>query len=68
MNRLVIEVRAVAIDFGYWIRPYDMIRDARRWRWQRRGRCGRVVWAALPAEARDAVVKAVERRLGGGAE
>lgn len=24
---------------GYWFRPYDMLADARRWRWQPRQRC-----------------------------
>lgn len=24
---------------GYWGRPYDMLADARRWRWQPRQRC-----------------------------
>jgi hypothetical protein len=25
---------------GYWIRPYDMLADRRRWRWQKARRCG----------------------------
>jgi hypothetical protein len=25
---------------GYWIRPYDMLADRRRWCWQRAARCG----------------------------
>ena len=25
---------------GYWIRPYDMLADRRRWRWEPRQRCG----------------------------
>jgi hypothetical protein len=25
---------------GYWVRPYDMLADARRWFWQPRQRCG----------------------------
>lgn len=25
---------------GYWIRPYDMLADRRRWRWQPAQRCG----------------------------
>lgn len=29
---------ALAIP-GYWLRPYDMLLDARRWRWQPRGVC-----------------------------
>lgn len=33
-------VRWLAESAGYWIRPYDMLADARRWRWQRRQRCG----------------------------
>ena len=24
---------------GYWVRPYDMLADARRWRWQPRTPC-----------------------------
>lgn len=24
-------------SLGYWIRPYDMMLDARRWRWQESG-------------------------------
>jgi hypothetical protein len=24
---------------GYWIRPYDMLADRRRWRWQPQQRC-----------------------------
>lgn len=33
-------VRWLAESAGYWIRPYDMLADARRWRWQRRQRSG----------------------------
>lgn len=29
----------VVESIGYWIRPYDMIADRRRWFWQRRIRC-----------------------------
>ena len=25
---------------GYWIRPYDMLADRRRWFWQPAARCG----------------------------
>jgi hypothetical protein len=24
---------------GYWLRPYDMLADRRRWRWQPAQRC-----------------------------
>ncbi len=24
---------------GYWVRPYDMLADSRRWRWQARFPC-----------------------------
>jgi hypothetical protein len=34
------EVYWLAETVGYWIRPYDMLADARRWRWQPRQRCG----------------------------
>lgn len=30
----------VADTIGYWIRPYDMLADRRRWRWQPAQRCG----------------------------
>jgi hypothetical protein len=29
---------------GYWVRPYDLMLDARRWFWQPRGRCGGGPW------------------------
>jgi hypothetical protein len=29
---------------GYAIRPYDMLSDRRRWRWQPRTRCSRIWW------------------------
>lgn len=22
------------VEVGYWVRPYDMLADRRRWRWQ----------------------------------
>lgn len=28
---------------GYWVRPYDDLADARRWRWQPRTPCARYV-------------------------
>jgi hypothetical protein len=28
---------------GYWIRPYDMLADRRRWFWQPRTRCSGVI-------------------------
>lgn len=34
-RRAWIEVRAAAINFGYWLRPYDVKRDARCLRWRR---------------------------------
>lgn len=30
----------LAETVGYWVRPYDMLADARRWRWQARQPCG----------------------------
>ena len=38
MRRLKAEaayVRALLVLVGYWIRPYDMVRDGRRWRWEK---------------------------------
>lgn len=49
---------------GYWLRPFDMIADRRRWRWQGRTRCGRQVWADAPPEAKAAVLDAIERFRG----
>ena len=40
MNALLAAVVETAIRIGYWIRPYDMLADRRRWRWQPRKRCG----------------------------
>jgi hypothetical protein len=33
----MIEIRYWLVCVSYWIRPYDICLDARRWRWQRRG-------------------------------
>lgn len=38
-RRAWIEAHYAAQCAGYWIRPYDQILDARRWRWRPRGRC-----------------------------
>lgn len=35
------EVRWWVESVGYWFRPYDMLADARRWRWQARTPCQR---------------------------
>lgn len=37
---LAVEVRHAAVMVGYWFRPYDMVADRRRWRWQSRALCG----------------------------
>lgn len=36
---LPAELRWLAKRLGYIIRPYNMLADARRWRWQPRERC-----------------------------
>lgn len=33
------ETRHAAVMAGYWLRPYDVLADARRWRWRRRHPC-----------------------------
>lgn len=33
-------LRWAARRVGYWLRPYDMLADRRRWFWQPRQRCG----------------------------
>ena len=57
--RAWVEVRWSAECFGYWIRPYDMLADARRWFWQPRQRCG---WPAGMSQAAVADVEAAVRR------
>lgn len=49
------------IRFSYWIRPYDAISDARRWRWHRPPPCARQVWAQMPADAQQALKDAIAR-------
>lgn len=36
-------VRWAATRVGYWLRPYDMLADSRRWCWQPRQRCAVIV-------------------------
>lgn len=36
---------------GYWLRPFDMLADKRRWRWQERAACG------LPAMTDEAAAR-----------
>lgn len=49
---------------GYAVRPYDDVLDARRWRWQPRGRCG---FGALDPQSRAARLHLARARLGGAA-
>ena len=49
----------VATTVGYWLRPYDMLADRRRWFWQRRQRCG---FTSVPADVMAELLGAVERR------
>jgi hypothetical protein len=37
---LFAELVYAAQRVGYWVRPYDMLADRRRWRWQPAQRCG----------------------------
>lgn len=39
------DLRYAAQSIGYWIRPYDMLADRRRWRWQPPTCC----WCGRPA-------------------
>jgi hypothetical protein len=34
LRRLLAEVRFWLGRLGYWVRPFDMLADRRRWRWQ----------------------------------
>jgi predicted DCC family thiol-disulfide oxidoreductase YuxK len=54
---LFAEVAYVVQSLGYWIRPYDMLADRRRWRWQRRTPCARQV---LTEEERQRLAKLLE--------
>jgi hypothetical protein len=59
--RVVWEWTAWAAESaGYWIRPYDMITDARRWRWQPRAKCGSQVFAELPDTDRLELINIAE--------
>jgi hypothetical protein len=42
-RRAWVEIRHAAETVGYWLRPYDMLADRRRWFWQPAQRCGGVV-------------------------
>lgn len=56
--------RAYLDAWSYILRPYDMVADRRRWRWQRAAPCGRAVWAALPPADRAEIERAVAERAG----
>jgi hypothetical protein len=45
------------VRVGYWLRPYDMLADRRRWFWQPAMRCG------LPPSIAAAVQRAVVERM-----
>lgn len=38
-RRAWAEVRHATESVGYWLRPFDMLADRRRWFWQERQRC-----------------------------
>ena len=58
LRRLRAEARHAAVMAGYWLRPYDMLADRRRWRWPPRQRCG---LDGVSPETRAALLAAVER-------
>jgi len=47
-------LRWAFVSVGYWIRPYDMLADRRRWFWQPQQRCG------APQAVIDAVIKMMQ--------
>lgn len=55
-------VRAALECWGYIIRPYDMLTDARRWRWQRPAECGRRAVARLAPEQLEEIHRAIQGR------
>lgn len=38
--RVLCEIRHAATRISYWVRPYDMLADRRRWFWEPRTPCG----------------------------
>ena len=65
---LWIEARWAAESIGYAVRPYDLTTDARRWRWQRRLRCGSAWWASLSDEQRTELADALRDQIERGHE
>jgi hypothetical protein len=59
--RIVAELWALRHRLSYWLRPYDMLADARRWRWQRPEPCGRQAWAQLAETRKQAILAALDR-------
>lgn len=51
-------LRWARVQFGYWLRPYDMLADRRRWKWRPRQRCG---LGGVPPETAAALIAAVKR-------
>lgn len=42
-------LRSVALYATYWVKPYDMLADRRRWFWQRRTSCAVLIPCDDPA-------------------
>jgi len=59
---LLPATRARLVDLGYWIRPFDMLADRRRWRWQPTAPCGRQKWAALTPQQQAALQEWAQQR------
>jgi hypothetical protein len=55
----LIELRHAGVMAGYWLRPYDSHRDARRWMWQRPG-CPTPAERARAAELLAEIDRAAE--------
>lgn len=50
-------------DARYWVRPFDMLGDRRRWRWQRRTPCSRMLDPAERAVLTE-LVEDYQKRTG----
>jgi hypothetical protein len=55
----------MAVRFGYWVRPYDPVLDARRWRWEpsgcaRQGPLRRALQAELDERFREQIADDAE--------
>ncbi len=56
---LAATLRWAVEQAGYQVRPYDPLLDARRWRWQPAGMCGRPVWNGFTDSMRQGLLDGI---------